>query len=191
MPEISTYPVATSIAPSDILLGNVVGVTHQIPVSLMVSSMALLQEQQASGTNGGASTGSTWFTRVLNTEVFDPDSIVTLASNQFTLQAGTYYMEGDAPMLMSGRIKARFRNITDGTTAGVGICTFSNTTNTSADVAGVRAYFTIASAKVFELQQACGSSNANSFALGAALGVDWAGQGEVEVYSQVLIYKLK
>ena len=57
----------------------------------LFTSYALLQNQHsATSANLGAFTSGDWRTRDINTEVADPDSIVTLASNQFTLQAGSY-----------------------------------------------------------------------------------------------------
>lgn len=47
-------------------------------------AFALLQDQKSNGTSGGASVSGVWATRVINTEVSDPDGIVSLASNQFT-----------------------------------------------------------------------------------------------------------
>lgn len=45
---------------------------------------ALLQDQKSSGTGGGTNVSGSWATRVINTEVSDPDNIVDLSSNQFT-----------------------------------------------------------------------------------------------------------
>ena len=60
-------------------------------------SYAILQDQKAQNTGGGTFTAGAWQTRDLNTEVFDPDGIVSLSTNQFTLIAGTYLIHWSAP----------------------------------------------------------------------------------------------
>lgn len=77
---------------------------------------AVIEEQQAQNTAGGASTATTWTTRVLNTEVVDADSIVTLSGNQFTPIAGTYRIMVNAPFIGSattpGSVRIRLYNVT-------------------------------------------------------------------------------
>lgn len=59
--------------------------------------VAVLADQKASGTAGGSAVTGAIRTRDLNTEVSDPDGIVTLSSNQFTPVAGTYFIIARAP----------------------------------------------------------------------------------------------
>ena len=54
------------------------------------TSYAIIGDQKSSGTAGGALTSGDWRTHDLQTEFSDPDGIVSISSNQFTLQAGTY-----------------------------------------------------------------------------------------------------
>ena len=65
-----------------------------------------LQDQKTSGTEGGNFTSGAWNTRTLNTEVTDTIGS-TLSSNQFTLPAGTYYIEASAPAYSVGRHLSR------------------------------------------------------------------------------------
>ena len=53
----------------------------------------------------------------MNTEAFDPDGIVTLSSNQFTLQAGSYFINAMAPAQSVVNHQLRLRNITDSNNA--------------------------------------------------------------------------
>ena len=46
--------------------------------------------QRTSDTDVGTFTSGAYRTRALNVHAYDPDNIVSLSSNQFTLQAGTY-----------------------------------------------------------------------------------------------------
>ena len=77
-------------------------------------SYALLWEEQTSTTDGGTFTSGDYRTRTLNQET-DPDGIVTLSSNQFTLGAGTYLIKWSAPAYQTGRHGTLLRNITDST----------------------------------------------------------------------------
>lgn len=47
--------------------------------------LAVIGDSRASGTAGGATTANTWMTRTINTEFHDPNSVVTVSSNEFTL----------------------------------------------------------------------------------------------------------
>lgn len=146
------------------------------------SAVAVLQDQKASGTQGGTFTSGAWRTRDLNTEVSDPAGIVSLASNQFTLQAGRYFIEAEAPVNFASSHQARIQNITDGATALLGGNQYSGGggVGNRATVTGV---VTITSAKVFELQHRCSTTDATD-------GFGLAGSFGTEVYSQVVITRL-
>lgn len=60
-------------------------------------SVAVYQDQKSNGTMGGSSSGGTYVTRTLNTEVSDVDNIATLSSNAVTPIAGTYLVTAYAP----------------------------------------------------------------------------------------------
>lgn len=148
-------------------------------------SIALISEVQTSGTDGGTATSGAFFTRTLNT-LSDPNSIITsLAANQFTIAAGTYYFEALAPANEVGRHKAKIRNITDSTDTLIGVSSGS-TTATSVDApARVEGFVVIASPKTFELQQIVEVTNASTGrGVAGSFGVD-------EVYSTIKITKLK
>lgn len=72
------------------------------------TSRAYLRDEKAANTGGGTFTSGAWRTRDLNTET-DPDGIVTLASNQFTVAAGTYniYVRAPAYSTTGARHKAK------------------------------------------------------------------------------------
>ena len=61
------------------------------------ASYAVIADAKSVGTEGGTFTNNADRTIDLNTEIFDPDSIVSISSNQFTLQAGNYFIEASAP----------------------------------------------------------------------------------------------
>lgn len=61
------------------------------------TSFAILTDEKTTGTDGGTSSAATWNARDLNTEQSDPDSIVSIASDEFTPVSGTYRLFAYAP----------------------------------------------------------------------------------------------
>jgi len=124
-----------------------------LPASGLYSSYAILQDQH-SGTsaNLGSFTAGDWRTRDINTKVADPDSIVTLSSNQFTLQAGTYLIRYSQTGYAVNRLAVRLRNITDTSTAGFGEAAYYNAGQGNVWSTSGIARVVISGAKTFELQ---------------------------------------
>ena len=118
------------------------------------SSYALLAKVHDSGTSTtyfGAYTTGDWRTRDLDTEISDEDGIVTISSNQFTLQAGNYFIRFACSMYHCGNHAIRLRNITDSSTAGVGEPNYSYTYSSMLMTTGT-CRVSIDGAKVFEVQ---------------------------------------
>ena len=86
----------------------------------LFSSYAVIRHQTAYNVGGGSSVANTWTERPLTHETFDPDGIVSLSSNQFTLAAGTYYIQYEAPGWHCNWHKTRLYNVTDSSVAHVG-----------------------------------------------------------------------
>ncbi|MER9159090.1 hypothetical protein [Mesorhizobium sp. M0778] len=86
---------------------------------------AVIEDQKTSGTNGGSTVATTWTTHVLNTEVYDPDSLVSISSNQFTTTVAGW-VEWEVLAQAGNGLVTRLQNITDGTTAGMGMSARSN-----------------------------------------------------------------
>lgn len=148
-------------------------------------SYVKLSETQAANTQGGTFTAGSFATRTLNTEDSDSDSICTLSGNQFTLQAGTYRIRATAPAFAVASHKAKLRNITDSSDTLIGTSEFTSTVTqvvtTPSTVAG---QFTIAGAKVFEIQHRCETTKAtNGYGVASNLGGS-------EVYTVVEIWKV-
>jgi len=158
------------------------GVTFASAVGLF-SSYAIIDEQQAHDTHAGTFTQDAWQTRLLNTEVADPDSIVSISSNQFTLQAGTYLLKWSAPARNVSHNQTRVYNITDSAVVRYGSSEYSATADAQTRSTG-SARVTIGGAKAFELQHYCRSTSAHH-GFGCAANSD----GATEHYSIVEIYK--
>lgn len=155
-----------------------------IPDPAFENGFLHIQHQASSGVNGGSKNTAVWDTRPLTAVVTNDLGGSPLASNQFTLTAGTYYIDALALAYQVGANRLRLRNITDGTTTMVGISGYASTGSTldmwSANMSG---RFTIASTKTFEIQH--WSDGAQS---GNGMGRN-NGTGDVEIYADVRIWK--
>lgn len=136
-------------------------------------SWAQFRHSAANGTDGGALTASTWVTRPC-AEVTDADGILSVASNQLTLTAGTYRIRVTASGYHGGgRISTRLRNTTDSSTVLVGTTSYAVDSEWTSEIAG---QFTVAASKALEIQHWATVTQATS-GLGIAVT-----SGEVEVY---------
>ena len=124
-----------------------------------------------------------WQTRPLNSKKIDTSNLVSLASNQVTFTAGTYYCQATAPAFAANNHKLRLRNVTDGVTLVVGAAEYGSSTYWVHTTARLVGQFTIAAGKVVELQHYTA----------AARGTDGLGtytnSGEVEVYAILECWK--
>jgi hypothetical protein len=74
---------------------------------------AILEDQKASGTRGQQFTpANTWLIGNLNTEVLDPDNIVTISSDRFTVTQDMF-CEVDSTVYAIGTPRMRLFNVTD------------------------------------------------------------------------------
>lgn len=131
-------------------------------------SVARVSEIISTG-SAGTFTASAWQTRALNTEEFDPDSIVTLSSNQFTLGAGKYLCYFDAVAFKVARHTAKIYNITDTADVARGTNAYAATTlDVNTESSGF-AFINITGSKVFELQHyGTSTKTTNGFGSGAS-----------------------
>ena len=147
------------------------------------TSCAVIADHQAASTAGGTFTAGAERTRTLNTVVGDPDGIVSISSNQFTLQAGTYKIFFQAPAYGVVYHKATLYDITASAVVGHGTALY--TASAAANTSEGFAIVTITSANVYEIQHRCSSTNITN-GLGLGVGVSW---GTV-VYTLVEIEKV-
>lgn len=131
----------------------------------------LYQDQKATSTDGGTFTSGAWRTRTLNTEVHDDYGLGALASNQVTLQPGTYLFRGVATAIGVDRHQVKLYNATDATDIQLGTSEFTSSTdatvNTCSTVVGK---FTITAAKAIELQHRCSTTRSTD---GFGVGLTW------------------
>jgi hypothetical protein len=142
-----------------------------------------LQDQETSGTPGGAATAGAWFTRVLNTKQSDAGGICTLAANQFVLPAGNYRVRAVVPGIAVGAHQARLQNVTAGTTLVLGTTAQNPAAVNVITNSTVVGRFTVAAGQTLAVQQQVTTTNALTFALGSPAGFG------TEVYTVVEIEK--
>ncbi|WP_420598649.1 hypothetical protein [Neptuniibacter sp.] len=150
----------------------------------LFESYALLADQKPSGTDAGTFTAADWRTRDINTELADSASIVSVASNQFTLNPGDYLIKWVAPAYRVERHQSRLYNVTDSAVEGYGSSGYARNTSDSTDTFSFGSLrVSIASAKTFEIQhRSTGTRSPNGFGLNSA-------NAEIEQYLMVEIYK--
>ena len=150
------------------------------------ASYAVICDQKTSGTHGGTFTSGSWRTRDLNTELADADGIVSISSNQFTLQAGTYLVVASAPAFRVDRHMIRMMNETDSTAVEYGTSEHCDSSDISTTRSFLKARFTISGAKEFEISHRCSATKSSD-----GLGVNTGGGFTVanEKYTIVEIYK--
>lgn len=144
-----------------------------------------MREQQASGTQGGASVATTWQTRVLNTKVFDTGNMCTLSANQFVLTAGTYYISAKAPCFGAAQYgKLRLYNVTGSATVIVGSNDYSASTGSAQCKSFLTGRFTVTASQTLALQHYIAVAQATN-----GLGVG-ATSGELEIYTEVELWRI-
>lgn len=149
-----------------------------------IQTYAIISDEKANDTDGGTLTSGAWRTRDLNNEIADPDSIVSIGSNQFTLGAGSYLIQASAPAIECGKHQIRLYDITGSAVVEYGTSELAANTNSHASVRSfVEARVVITGNTVYEIQHQCQHTK-SSFGMGLAVNF-----GGVEVYAVVKIYK--
>ena len=147
-----------------------------------IQTYAIICDQKAQNTSGGTATTGAWRTRDLNTEIADPDGIVSIASNQFTLGAGTYLIEATAPLYRVNDYGMRLYNVTSSSVAQSGQSGYANSSYNVLNFPQVFARVTITGSTTFEIQQ----QFVNTV---ATYGFGVQGNFGLEIYTVVKIYK--
>ena len=119
-----------------------------------------------------------WNTTPLNTEEQDPSGIVSLASNQFTLTAGTYYLNGDivwTTVANNGtppnpaRLQFRLYNVTDSSVVSNAFESSGQTNSASTYTVftgRVQGFITITDTKTFRIEHIVNGNTGDSYQLG-------------------------
>lgn len=150
--------------------------------------IAVIEDQKSSGIEGGTCTSGLDRTRNLNTEVFDPYSLVSVTSDQFTLPAGTWIVKWSAPAHRTRRHQSFLYDVTGAAEVKRGSSEYADdiTLSESEPIAiqtrshGI-ARVTPAASNVYEIRHRCErTQGTDGFGLESGFGT--------EVYTQVEIY---
>ena len=157
--------------------------------------VAVVCGQTANGVYEGAFTSGAWQTRAINTELADPDSIVTISSNQFSVGAGTYVFDWLAPAHNVNYHRAVLYDVT-GTAYLSGA--YGYVAYNQAGVTGVSTGTYVhapSGTNLYEIRHACQTTNSGNDGFGAVTGaatqITGTPSGIPEVYTIVKITKLK
>lgn len=151
-----------------------------------IEEIAFIKDVKSTGTAGGTFTSGAWQTRDLNTLETNgaPSWVTAPATNQFTLQAGTYKISGVAPAYQVNRHQTKLRNITDSTDDIIGHATYSSSAGGVENTSTFLGVITINATKTFEFQHRCETTQVgNGFGVNGNFGVS-------EIYAQLEIRKL-
>ena len=148
-------------------------------------SVAVITDEKGTSTSGGTSSTS-FTTRDLNTELYDPDNIVTISSNKFTLGAGTYLIQWSAPAYSVNNHTSLLYNATGSANLSVGSTEYTNTSDGVQSISVGSVIHTITSNNEYEIRHLTQTAKA-TYGLGVAHGAD----GNNNRYTIVKIYKLK
>jgi hypothetical protein len=148
------------------------------------TSVAVIVDQK-DATNGGSGTSGSWVTRDLNTVVSDPDNIVTLSSNQFTLGAGTYLIHFTAPAYAVNGHQTRLYDVTNTAVVEYGTSEYArqldNAGNSSMGATGV----TITANTTYRVEHRVATTKTSN-----GLGVAASYETNSDRYARVIIHKV-
>ena len=148
----------------------------------LFSSYAIITHEKSNNTHGSSLSNSSYATRELNTEVADPDNIVSVSGNQFTLQAGTYFIESMSIIHRGNMSQSMLYNVTDSSVVQYGMSVHSSDGNSGNVISPVVARVTIGSAKAFSIQSRVSNTDGENSGLANNFG-------NTQIYTIIKIFK--
>lgn len=153
-------------------------------VGAVASSIAILRDEKTTGTDGGSCSTTTWNARDLNTEVSDDDSIVSIASNQFTPIAGDFLIDIWAQSLEGANHRLRLFNVTGVASVQEGIGSKANSAGNTSSMVHLVHKFTANGTDAYRIDHFTAVAQATD-GLGIAIS-----DGSAEVYMEIKLEKL-
>ena len=117
----------------------------------------------------------------------DPDGIVSISSNQFTLQAGSYLIKAHAPAYKVGRHQIALYDITGSSYVQTGSSAYVDGGESVQTDSFLTARFTCSGANVYEIRHQCGTGF-NTYGFGVSVLNSFVAPAENN-YLTVLILK--
>jgi hypothetical protein len=149
------------------------------------NDIAVIRDEKAEGTAGGAFTAGAWRERDLNTLEQNGSIVSSLSGNEFTLIAGEYILDATVPAYAVDNHKARLFNVTDSIVEVYGTSSFAlnNGSSETTTLSNIKAFINISSNKTFRIEHHCESTKGGD---GFGLATGW---GE-EIYTNIIITKV-
>ena len=165
-------------------LANDAVTSDKMTGSTFVSYALLADRYAANAGDRGTFTSGDWRTRSINTEVVDTDNIVSLSSNQFTLQAGTYQIKFGACAYKVNRHITRLRQISP-TVQTIAAGSSQYSWSSGADLSWSRGFarLTISQATAYEIQHYCQTTYSNN-GFGFQMTYSTSDYVQVEIYKE-------
>ena len=168
---------------TDFVAGTVLTAAQLNDVLDNFQDIAIFNETQASGTQGGGSVATTWTKRTLNTTLVNNITGASIAASVITLPAGSYIVSASAPCYESNTFKIRLQNTSDATTAILGTSEYDGSSSVQTRTF-LNGFVTITGTKNFELQHWVQTARINfGFGYPTSAGVS-------EIYSTIQITKV-
>lgn len=149
-----------------------------------LKTYAIICDKKDPSIDGGSFTSGAWRTRDLNTKIADPDGIVSIASNQFTLGAGDYLIEASASAYVVNRHLTRLYNVTGSAVVQYGAMEYSWSSGNVTNRGFVVARVSLTASTTFEIQHRSQSTQSNN-----GFGIHSSFTGTDSIYTVVKIYK--
>ena len=143
----------------------------------------IIEDRKPSGTEGGTFTSGAWITRDLNTLVYNYDSLASLNNNRFTLPAGTYCIDWDAPAASVERHRTQLYNYTTSSTVAYGTSEKCAIVSYSCTRSFGTTIISITNNSTFEIKHRCETSKSDN-------GLGLATNMGTEIYTRVRIKKI-
>jgi hypothetical protein len=145
---------------------------------------ATFTDTKASATSGGTFTNGAYRTRDINTTQNNSITGCSLSSNQITLPAGTFHIEGFTGGYKIDRHQTRIYNITGSAVLFLGYSAFTDPNQDMTTIAPFSGTVTLAGSTVIELQHRSGfSRSTDGFGISCGFGND-------NIYSSITITKV-
>lgn len=164
--------------------GNVLTAAQLNGVVDNFQDIAIFNETQSSGTEGGAGTTGSYAKRTLNTTVVNNISGCSIASSVITLSAGTYQVMAYSPTYRVDRGKCRLYDTTNSAVLAIGGTGLAAAGASGSFVSVVATEFTLAGSTNIELQTRV-QINTGTQDLGIASSF-----GDDEIYAQIFIRRV-
>jgi len=151
-------------------------------VSGLFSSYAIISHEKSNNTHGSSLSTGSYSTRELNTEIADPDGIVSISGNHFTLQAGSYLIDSMSIIHRGNQSQSRLYNVTDSSVVQYGMSVHSSDGNSGNVLSPVVARVTIGSAKAFRIESRVTNTDGENSGLANNFG-------NTQIYTIIKIFK--